>query len=975
MDKQDDHDAFSTRWRLMLIDGHLPNILTEVNAQLVDATPSDRPFLLRWQATARNHLGEHIAAMESARLALEIGTGDADPQTAALIYANIGTAYLGLGKHDKAVASFEMAELLLRELGDEWMLGAVLVNHAACEISRHSNNAGIALLDEAAICQPMSKTDLKEQSYRAVTIRINRSIAFFQSARTKESVDELLRARQETFPTGNLKLLGSVDFNLARAYERLHLYSSMLEAAESAAQMHHKTGNIRGARQARALVAAALANLGKRQRAKDLVDELLSSAQDDEIEEVRANLASVAWTFRYHGWGDISGIPAGRYGGMPDQKVAIFDRLQELRDQNYAGDAYSESEDLLAQLEASGDHPATRLMVEFERALRNAILNPESSELLSPEISQELEEITGRGIRNMAAIVQGFAADEAGATAKQLEAWLEILWNRLDSWHDQHDEEYRSDYLSGHGHIELATCLDLAVEAGRPDVIMEVIEVVRIDTSSAGSPRASLGLAPYYQVASTDLYSSHRGNSGSGLTHPVRYLADPRPVAIRGRSAMAEVASSIQQPVDLDRLRVMMAGPDSLWWSCSVQDHTLFWALLTPDGVLGGKRELPAPFAAAVEAHLRSLPVILESDLALSGSLAAPATVRLIALARSASSAMLNRPALRDAALAALPSDRRSSVRDYCAGATQIDLKAAYELMAQVLVPDELRQTLLTSGNTCRLIATLPPELATLPISLLPVSTDAVVLDHANVQFSPPAGLAAGLSGRAYAQVPRPHLLAIADTAGDLPAAYTRPSPPATVLTGWSSAHEVDEVATREQVERHLRYGGWVGGSPGVLSYTGHLVPGDRDHPGSAALVCAQANAEGPPDLLTASEILSWQDSCFPSHVYLGGCEGTGFGTGLEWASLAAAALSRGAACVLSHAWPIVDGSDMAKVDTACMTILTNAGDVGQMLGDIQRSWLDQWRQGNPDAIPPHFWAGLQLIGSAGLPAGAISGE
>ncbi|MGH3231419.1 MAG: hypothetical protein ACRDOA_23035, partial [Streptosporangiaceae bacterium] len=41
--------------------------------------------------------------------------------------------------------------------------------------------------------------------------------------------------------------------------------------------------------------------------------------------------------------------------------------------------------------------------------------------------------------------------------------------------------------------------------------------------------------------------------------------------------------------------------------------------------------------------------------------------IRLIALARSASSAMLNRPALRDAALAALPPDRRSSVRDYCA--------------------------------------------------------------------------------------------------------------------------------------------------------------------------------------------------------------------------------------------------------------------------------------------------------------------
>lgn len=973
MAAQDDKEAFVSRWRLMLVAGQVSDVLAEVNARLAEADPSDRSFLLRWQATARNHLGEHLGALESARKALEIDTVTAELDTVALIYANIGTAYAATGRHDEAVASFEIAEGLLRELGDEWMLGAVLVNHAVCEISRHSNDTGIAMLDDASICKPKSDTDLKEAPYRATAIRVNRSIAFYQSARTKESVDELLRAREEALRVGNLMLLGSVDFNLARTYERLDFFSSMLEAAESATQMYVEAGNARGVRRARALVAAALANLGKRQQAQDLVDELLSAARDEEIEEVQAELANVALAFRYHGWGEIFDAPAGGYGAPPDRKSAILNRLSELMDQNYAGDAYSESEDLLAQLEALDDHPSTRLTAEFERALRNAVLDPENSEPPAPEILRELEEITGHGIRNIPAIVRGFAADTAGSAAKQLDAWLEILWNRLDSRHDQHDEEYRSDYLSGHGRIELATTLDLAVEADRPDVIMEVIEAIRIDTSSAGSPRASLGLAPYDLIAGTDPKSSRLGNYGPGLMRPVRYLADPRPVAVRGKSAMAEVASLTQQPVDLDQLRVMMAGPDALWWSCSVQDQMLFWALLTPDGVIGGKRELPDAFASAVEAHLNALPVILESDLALFGSLAGPATVRLTALARSASGVMLNRTTVRDAALAALPLTLRSSVRDYCAQAEQIDLRAAYELLAQVLLPQELRQALLTAGKICRLIVTLPPELATLPIGLLPVSAGAVVLDHANVQFSPPAGLAAGLGGRAFAQAPRPHLLAITDTAGDLPAAFRRPSPPTAVLTGWSSAQEVHEVATRQQVEQNLRYGGWVGGSSGVLSYTGHLVPGDRDRPGSAALVCAQANAEGPPGLLTASEILSWQESCLPSHVYLGGCEGTGFGTGLEWASLAAAALSCGASCVLSHAWPIVDGSDMAKVDMACTAVLTAAEDVGQMLGDIQRSWLDQWRQGKPDAIPPHFWAGLQLIGSAGPPL-AISG-
>jgi hypothetical protein len=162
-----------------------------------------------------------------------------------------------------------------------------------------------------------------------------------------------------------------------------------------------------------------------------------------------------------------------------------------------------------------------------------------------------------------------------------------------------------------------------------------------------------------------------------------------------------------------------------------------------------------------------------------------------------------------------------------------------------------------------------------------------------------------------------------------------------------------------------LRHGDWTGGAPGVLSYVGHIVPGDRDRPASAALVCAPADEGSPPDLLTAGEILSWKEQCFPSHVYLGGCEGTGFGTGLEWASVAAAALARGASCVLAHAWPIVDSVDMAEIDEACAAVLA-AEDVGQAFGEMQRSWMDQSRHGLPNAIPPHFWAGLQLIGRAG---------
>jgi hypothetical protein len=49
------------------------------------------------------------------------------------------------------------------------------------------------------------------------------------------------------------------------------------------------------------------------------------------------------------------------------------------------------------------------------------------------------------------------------------------------------------------------------------------------------------------------------------------------------------------------------------------------------------------------------------------------------------------------------------------------------------------------------------------------------------------------------------------------------------------------------------------------------------------------------------------------------------------------------------------------------LTVLTGAGDVAHALADVQRSLYTQWHCGEPDAIPPHFWAGLQLIGRTGL--------
>ncbi|MGH7867168.1 MAG: hypothetical protein ACREP9_05935, partial [Candidatus Dormibacteraceae bacterium] len=330
-------------------------------------------------------------------------------------------------------------------------------------------------------------------------------------------------------------------------------------------------------------------------------------------------------------------------------------------DDNYAHSGYAESENLLAQLEAI-DHPTAQRVELFERFLRDAHVHPENSSQLSAEAAERIGQFFGNRGQWVAGVVRGFAAESSNSTAESLNAWLEILWSVLDSWHDQHDEAYRSEFLSGRGQRTIRVTLDNAVEVGRPDVIMEVMETLRIDVSQTSLPEARLGLAPFERVSSIPGYSAQSGGTSVG-----RYLAGPYPVAVRGRSAIAEAASLAQQPVDLDLMRVMLAGQDAMWWSCSVLDQTLYWALLTADGVQGGKQELPTTFAEAIGAHLQTLPLILESDLAQLGGSAEPAAARLVALARAASTVMLDRPAIRDAVLAALPTARQSSIRDYCA--------------------------------------------------------------------------------------------------------------------------------------------------------------------------------------------------------------------------------------------------------------------------------------------------------------------
>ena len=683
----------STRWHRMIALGELSAIRDEAGTRLNAADQTDTAFLLNWLAVAYNQLGMHSEASRHANMAL-INVDNDDHELLARINSNIAVALLGLGKLDEALSAFDTAEAMLHKLGNEWALGTVLVNHAGCEFARRNFAAGLALLDKAANCSPDSDIDQVQVAHRNTTIRVNRSNGLFELGRTQDSIDELLAARQEALARGDSSALrGTVDFNLAITYSRLNLYGSMLEAAESAVKVFAEVGHEPMRRRALFQVASALAQLGKYEHAYKMVGELLSTAGEDSER-----------TFLYKAAEGFLGQQGTRQPEAGTESEIISKRLDELLDVEYAGPAYKESEILLARLEALADNPGAKLSAKFDRAIRDAYANPDNSEKLRRELLQEVEEISGPRLRDISAVIRGFAAEANGSTEEYLNSWLEILWNLHGSWYDQHDEMYRSDFLETNNSLrQLAAGLQYAADTEKPAVIMEIIETFRVDVSHLPSKVSHLGLPDFQSLAEAGNagYSSPAAGKGDfrkSLTTSRHVIeAGLSPIAVRGTSALAEAASVSQAVIDIDPLRVAQAGDSALWWSFNILGQNLYWAVLGPGFVHGGRREVPTAFTGAVNAHLATLPIPQTADMALLKSSDPPIAARLLALARCASTAALARPDIRDAALAALPKHLRVSARAYCLDAEEIDLRSAYEQIAQVLLPAELKRAIMAA--------------------------------------------------------------------------------------------------------------------------------------------------------------------------------------------------------------------------------------------------------------------------------------
>jgi hypothetical protein len=150
--------------------------------------------------------------------------------------------------------------------------------------------------------------------------------------------------------------------------------------------------------------------------------------------------------------------------------------------------------------------------------------------------------------------------------------------------------------------------------------------------------------------------------------------------------------------------------------------------------------------------------------------------------------------------------------------------------------------------------------------------------------------------------------------------------------------------------------------SPSLLSYLGHIQAGEFGDPAAAAFLVAPDSPHGDGTRLSARD-LSEAKPAMPERVYLGGCEGAGFGTSLEWSSIGAAALALGTDLVLAHRWPIIDGRHAELVDANLIAILAYEADPAAHLSAHMSQWYSTWRANPHAGVPPHFWSGLQVIG------------
>lgn len=889
----------------------------------------------------------------------------ASPRLTAGLLNSRGLTLMGRRSFQEADTFFQQAEHHAVRFGWDWLRAAILINRACAAIANTDFDRALRLLDEADSASAKSEVKKEWKTARSIAIETNRASALLARQDINDGIAALLRARQGAAGLGDKLLVARQDHNLAGLYSRQGMHKSALDAAIASYDGFLHVAAYEESKRAGVSVVKELTELGQYQSANRVAERLRGGRAWDSIE-----LGDEEWlrdlqfyyilTCRHTGRTELADhvelIRMAALGAAASYETIIDFFISTL------GNAFN------ALLENRRfEVPKPIVDREYAQNLPDYPLSPAVCELLDmyrdlllngtwdvDRINPHRAAILKHGIDVGPLIDSGlqFVAEARKDSAANLHLNLRALYRYQMAISNFETSEVRS-----HAHLSIT---DSEITLAFANISLtqnwstqfEVIEFLRRDSAKRQDTDPDASLKPYVNIAD-------RGVSAAGRSYVAELLPPEAPYRVRGKSAIAEAAAVPAGDVDADEIRQVMGGRNAAWLNSFYWQGALYWSVLDEDGVFGGRAELDEQWHDAWEAHRRLLPLATAADARCLGESSPEWCVDLLALARASKGGLINSAAQYEACLDALPARYQAAAQRYTSESAELDIWAIYAKLAERVIPARLRSRLSDSTGEFRLLLSPTVELATLPFILLPTGDNGrSLVEQATCQIVPPNFLATTIAGRAVFPGLYDLDLFVSNPTSDLR------STPATDLTAVQGACPAsDRPFTRSRLLDLLGQLDSTSAQEQIFAYIGHIRPGSFRLPGSAALVLAGESATEQCSYLSASDLLR-SSTAAHARVYLGGCEGAGFDTGVEWGSVASALIARGASAVIAHAWPVLDDQNAQLIDRECVTALSKPGAKGlSHLRESQAAWLNAWRRGEISSLSPYYWSGIQCIG------------
>lgn len=284
--------------------------------------------------------------------------------------------------------------------------------------------------------------------------------------------------------------------------------------------------------------------------------------------------------------------------------------------------------------------------------------------------------------------------------------------------------------------------------------------------------------------------------------------------------------------------------------------------------------------------------------------------------------------------------------------------------LGALLIPSRLRSALRNCHGTATLLIQPTAAIGAVPFGFLGLFDDGLVrvMEHARVVIVPGLSLIHAVATDHDAD-PHPLSLVVADTGGDLESAAEAA---ALAVDGTTLIGSAGLPATRANVLDALDRA-----EPASTALVAGHHDAAADTAGSGGIRIAGPAAENAAaTVLTSADVIAagTRGLRVPNRILLSCCDSVDISSGThdEWLGIAPALISAGATQVLGAVVDLKDGPELSSVERELVAALEHAGDPVERVRRVQLDHLDRWRNADPSAVAPAYWATFSVVGLPG---------